>query len=82
MSIRLIWEGGKPAPVKILINAAGYAWHADSASYEEIAGIVGVKDPTISYSKGPGGRSGTLLPGQRVETAEGMAFDAVRTDSA
>lgn len=74
--------------VTIIIDGSPYEVPKDKIAFEQIVNLAFDNNPpqgpnvviTVKYSKGEGGKDGSLLPGQNVEVKEGMVFNVQATD--
>jgi hypothetical protein len=73
--------------VEIIVNTRPKRVRRGPISYEEVVALAFDPVPsgpmvliTVTWYRGAGGRSGDLLPGQRVAVHDGMIFDVVPTD--
>ena len=75
-----------PTPVMIVVNGVPHKWEKGEIDFREVV-ILEVPDYelhpeityTVTYSRGPGGRSGILVPGASVKVREGMIFNVAET---
>lgn len=75
-------------PVEIIINAQKFQVPKGKITFEAVVSLAYNGRPptgpnvviTVTYSKGEGGKQGSLLPGGDVETKEGMVFNVRATD--
>jgi hypothetical protein len=74
--------------VEIIINAQEFHVAKGKITFEAVVNLAYDGTPptgpnvviTVTYSKGAGGKQGSLLPGAEVETREGMVFNVRATD--
>jgi len=74
--------------VTIIVNGRKKEVEKDKMSFEDIVNLAFDNNPpkgeliviTVTFSKGEGGKQGTLLPGQDVNVKDGMIFNVTATD--
>lgn len=74
--------------ITIIVNGRRKEVTVREISFEQLLNLAFDNNPmpgpnivfTVTYSKGEGGKEGTLLPGQTVKIKEGMVFHVTRTD--
>jgi hypothetical protein len=74
--------------VTIIVNGRPKEVTEKQLTFEEVVNLAFNNDPphgpnvviTVTYSKGEGGKQGSLLPGHHVEVKAGMVFNVKATD--
>lgn len=70
-------------PVTVLfLNGERRHVGKDELTYELVARMAGLSQPSVTFAKGINGAQGTLLPGQSVAIVDGMVFNVCNTSSA
>lgn len=72
----------------VIINAAPHSVMEKELTYEQVVNLAYNNTPptgpnvviTVTYSRGENGKSGTMLPGDKVKIKERMVFDVTATD--
>jgi len=75
-------------PVTIIVNGRPKEVAEKELTFEEVVNLAYNNDPpqgpnvviTVTYSKGDGGKQGSLLPGHHVKVKAGMVFNVKATD--
>jgi hypothetical protein len=75
-------------PVTIIVNGRPKEVTQKELTFEEVVNLAFNNDPphgpnvviTVTYSKGDGGKQGSLLPGHHVKVKAGMVFNVKATD--
>ncbi len=75
-------------PVTIIVNGRPKEVTEKELTFEEVVNLAFNDDPphgpnvviTVTYSKGEGGKQGSLLPGHHVKVKAGMVFNVKATD--
>lgn len=81
-------EGHKKDEVAIIIDGTSFEVPKGKVSFEQIVNLAFDNNPpsgpnvviTVTYDRGVGGHSGSLLPGKEVEVTAGMVFNVKATD--
>ena len=74
--------------VTIIIDGTPFKVPKGKISYEQVVNYAFDNNPpvgpnvviTVNYSRGAGGKEGSLLPGNGVEVIDGMVFNVKATD--
>ena len=74
--------------VSIIIDGTPFEVPKDKVSFQQIVNFAFNNNPpsgpnvviTVTFSRGEGGHSGSLLPGHDVEVTAGMVFNVKATD--
>lgn len=74
--------------VSIIIDGTPFEVPKGKITFEQVVNLAFDNNPpsgpnvviTVNYSRGEGGHSGSLLPGQDVEVTAGMVFNVKATD--
>ena len=75
-------------PVTIIVNGRPKEVTEKELTFEEVVNLAYNNEPptgpnvviTVTYSKGEGGKQGSLLPGHHVKVKAGMVFNVKATD--
>ena len=78
----------EPHEVSIVIDGTAHEVQKGKISFEQVVNLAFANNPpsgsnvviTVTYSRGVGGHSGSLLPGNDVEVTNGMVFNVKATD--
>lgn len=81
-------EGHEKQEVSIIIDGTPFEVPKGKITFEEVVNLAFDNNLpsgpnvviTVNYSRGEGGRFGSLLPGQDVEVTAGMVFNVKATD--
>lgn len=73
-------------PITVMVNDREWIVAKPTVSYDEIAGLVGDSQPTVTWYRGQRGHSreeyGSLIKGQSLHVREGLRITAVNTGAA
>jgi hypothetical protein len=81
-------EGADKEDVSIIIDGTSFDVPKGKITFEGVVNLAFDNNPpsgpnvviTVTYSRGEGGHSGSLLPGSDVEVTAGMVFNVKATD--